>query len=73
MVCFIESVCLTRGPLNRGFAVIAIIILDQVAQRLISIDPRLNFNLGSYIPLFKSFFQIIVSLLFKASYYKIID
>ena len=29
--------------------------------------------MGSYIPLFKSFFQIIFSLLFKASYYKIID
>ena len=36
---------------------IAIIILDPGVQRLISIDPRLNFSWGFFIPLYKSFFH----------------
>ena len=44
-----------------------------VVRRPISANPKLNFNLGLFIPLFKSLFGIVSCLLFIASYNHILD
>ena len=43
------------------------ILLGPVVRRPISANPGLNFNLGFFIPLLKSLFGIIFSVLFKVS------
>ena len=47
--------------------VLSTVLLGPVVQRPISANPGLNFNLGFFIPLLKSLFGIIFSVLFKAS------
>ena len=42
-------------------------------RRLISANPRLNFNLSFFIPIFKSIFGIISSVPFRASSSRILD
>ena len=49
------------------------IALGPVVRRPFSCNPRLNFNLGFFIPLFKSLFGIISCLIFKASNNHILD
>ena len=47
--------------------------LDPAVRRLISADPRLNFNLDFFIPLFKCLFRIVSGVLFRASNNHILD
>ena len=47
--------------------------LDPAVRRLISADPRLNFNLDFFIPLFKCLFGIVSGVLFRASNNHILD
>ena len=47
--------------------------LGPVVQRLISANPRLNFNLDFFIPLFKSLFGIVSGVFYRASNNHILD
>ena len=50
------------------FALSAIYISEgPVVRRLISANPRLNFNLNFFIPLFKCLFRIVSGVLYRAS------
>ena len=47
--------------------------LGPVVRRLISANPRLNFNLDFFIPLFKCFVGIVFLVLYRASNNHILD
>ena len=47
--------------------------LGPVVRRPFNANPMLNFNLGFFIPLFKSLFGIISCLIFRASNNHILD
>ena len=60
-------------PLSLSIMFVNREVLGSVVRRLISANPRLNFNLDFFIPLFKCLVGIVFRVLYRASNNHIID
>ena len=59
-------ICMALKKTNSN-ELVNITIQGPVVRRMISANPRLNFNLNFFIPLFKCLFRIVSGVLYRAS------